>query len=820
MGIATAMTGASIKRREDPRLITGNATYVDDITLTGQTYMAFVRSPYAHARITSIDTSAAKKLPGIFAVITGDEINGKTAPLPTVTHPTPAKVSPHYAMAKGKVNYVGEIIAAVVSDDRYRARDAADLVQVEYEVLPAVVDVEQAASDKPTVIHEDVGSNVSYDWTIGTPQDEMDAIFASAEVVVKQRFAAQRLAPSAMEPRAVLAQYIKGEEQLNMWTSTQIPHILKSFLALTIGHPEHKTRIIAPEVGGGFGAKLNVYAEEVIVAYASRKTGRPVKWVETRSESMLATIHGRGQVSYVESAATRDGKLLAVRATLYQDIGAYQQLLTPVIGLLTQVMVSGPYNIKSNCRLLSVFTNKTPTDAYRGAGRPEATYLLERIVDMTANELGMDPAEFRRMNLVKAEEYPFTSPYGYTYDSIDYIGSLNKALDVADYAGMRREQEAARAAGRRVGIGFSSYVEICGMGPSSGMFTKMGWESSTVRFDLTGKVTVFTGASPHGQGQETSFAQIVGDRLGLPIEDITVKHGDTANTPYGLGTYGSRGTAVGSGALMLAVDTIIEKAKKIAGFLLEADEGDVVLEDGKFSVAGAPSGKTVTIQEVAFRAIAAGDMPVEIERGLEATRFFDPSNFTFPSGTHICMIEIDTETGDPKILKYIAVDDCGNIINPMLANGQVHGGLAQGIAQALYEEVVYDENGQLISGSLMDYTVPTASELPWYTLDHTITPSPVNPLGVKGIGEAGTIGSTPAVSNAVMDALKGTGVKDIDMPFRPEKLWAAMNSGNGHSSNGNGYNNAAPSNSDPTTNAGSVAVEGAAVQQHFGDDNA
>ncbi|NWJ47287.1 MAG: xanthine dehydrogenase family protein molybdopterin-binding subunit [Chloroflexi bacterium] len=772
MGAISGMVGARIKRREDPRLITGNASYTDDFKFVNMSYAHFLRSDYAHARIKSIDTSAAKKHPGVLAVLTGEDLKGKAGEMVAVPFGANCIIPPHSAITSDKVRYVGEVVAVVIADDRATARDASELISVEYEELPAVVDIEEAAKGLPALVHDGIPNNIGATLEFGDAAKTKEA-FANAEVIVEQRFNNQRLAPSPMEGRGCVAVWQKGEDALTLYTSTQIPHYTRTFLALTLSIPEHQVRVVAPEVGGGFGAKLNYYPEELVCAYAARKLGRPVKWSETRSESLASMIHGRGQIDYVRIAANKDGTILGIDITAYQDIGAYYQVLTACISALTGLMATGAYDMPAAYfKVYNVITNKVSTDAYRGAGRPEATYFIERIVTLLANELGMDQAEIRRKNFIPKEKFPFATPVGLTYDSGDYDIALDKALEMFDYANMQKMAADARANGRYVGIGMSSYSEVCGMGPSKGMFTSGGWESATLRFEKTGKATVFSGASPHGQGQETSFAQMVATEFGLDYNDVIVKHGDTGNTSYGLGTYGSRGTAVGGAALAMAIETVKEKARKIAASMLEASEEDVVFDTGKYTVKGAAGGKSVTIQEVVFRAYVN---PFDgIEPGLESTRFFEPTNFTFPFGTHICAVEIDADTGEVKFLKYVAVDDVGNQINPLLVEGQVHGGLAQGIAQALYEEVVYDSDGQLVTGTLMDYTVPNATELPHFELGSTCTPSPVNPMGVKGVGEAGTIASTPCVVNALMDALINTGIKDIDMPLRPEKLWRAI----------------------------------------------
>jgi len=778
--------GKRIKRTEDPRLIKGLAHYVDDIRLPDTLHVAFVRSMYAHARINGVDAGEALKAPGVVAVYTGKDVAQKIGPVPCAGALPDLRVPDYRVLATDKVLFVGHPIAAVVATDRYAARDAVDLVSVDYEELPAVIDVEEAAKGRD-VIHEEFGDNIAYKLTSG--EGDIEAAMKSSDHVVKQRMVHQRLAPIAMEPRGVLARYFPGEEELTIWSSTQIPHLLRTQLALMIGIPENKLRVITPEVGGGFGSKLNVYAEEALLGWISIQLGKPAKWIETRRENMQATIHGRGQVGYVEIGCRNDGTITGLRYNVFADLGAYHQLLTPAIPTLTGLMLSGAYKIPAiQMNVTGVFTNKMATDAYRGAGRPEATYVVERAIDLVAAELKMDPLEVRRKNFPAASEFPFHTATGLDYDSGDYEAALNKAIERSDYQKLRAEQKKARAEGKLVGIGVSSYVEICALGPSQAM-PAGGWESATVRIEPTGKVTIMTGASPHGQGQETSFAQIAADELGVDINDVTVIHGDTSIVQYGIGTFGSRATAVGGTAVLIAIQRLIEKATKIAAHMMQVEAAKVKFHEGVFSVAAAaaaagdsststaPSRTSVSIQEVALAAHVAKEIPPDTEPGLSATYFFEPKNFTFPFGTHICVVEIDKDTGETKIVRYIAVDDCGKVINPMLVDGQVHGGIVQAIGQALYEEVVYDEQGQLVTGELMDYALPKASQLPWFELDRTETPSPVNPLGVKGVGEAGTIGATPAIVNAIVDALSQYGVKHIDMPARPEMIWRIIAGG-------------------------------------------
>ena len=791
--------GKPIKRTEDPRLIKGLAHYVDDIRLPDTLHVAFVRSVYAHAKIKGVDISAALESPGVVAIYLGKDVQ-KVGPVPCASALPDLKVPDHRVLAGDKVYFVGHPIAAIVATDRYAARDAVDLVMVDYEDLPAVVDVEEAAKGGP-IIHESFSDNIAYKLTSG--EGDIEAAFKSADHVVKQRILHKRLAPIAMEPRGVLARYLPGEEELTVWSSTQIPHLLRTQLAIMIGIPENKLRVITPEVGGGFGSKLNVYGEEALIGWISVQLGKPVKWIETRRENMQATIHGRGQVGDIEIAFKNDGTLTGLRYTVFADLGAYHQLLTPAIPTLTGLMLSGAYKIPAiQMNITGCFTNKMATDAYRGAGRPEATYVVERALDLVAAELKMDPAEVRRKNFPAATEFPFHTATGLDYDSGDYEAALDKAQQLAGYANLREQQKQARAEGKLIGIGISTYVEICALGPSQAM-PAGGWESATVRIEPTGKVTVLTGASPHGQGQETSFAQIAADELGVDLNDVTVIHGDTGVVQYGIGTFGSRATAVGGTAVYVAIQKLKEKAHKIAAHMLKCDATRLSFEGGTFSqqaaaaasatgtsepvvpVGEAPAaalpephteGKSsLTIQDIALAAHLAKELPPDTEPGLSATYFFEPKNFTFPFGTHIAVVEIDRETGDIKFLNYIAVDDCGKVINPLLVEGQIQGGIVQSIGQAMYEEVVYDEQGQLITGTLMDYAVPRASHIPPFKLDRTETPSPVNPLGVKGVGEAGTIGATPAIVGAIVDALAPFGVKHLDMPIKPEAVWKIIN---------------------------------------------
>jgi carbon-monoxide dehydrogenase large subunit len=797
--MATKYVGQRVKRTEDPRLITGLGHYVDDIQLPNMHYVAFLRSMYAHARLASVDASAAVEAPGVVAVYTGADLGDTIGPVPCASALPGLRVPDHRPLATDKVYFVGHPIAAVVATDRYAARDAVDLIVVEYEDLPAVVDVEAAAKGGP-VVHEQWGDNIAYTLTAG--EGDIDAALGGADRVLTQRLMHQRLAPIAMEPRGVLARYLPGEQELTVWSSTQIPHLLRTQLALMIGIPENKLRVITPEVGGGFGSKLNVYGEEALLGWISMQIGKPVKWIETRRENIQATTHGRGQIGTVEVGCKNDGTLTGLRYNVFADLGAYHQLLTPAIPTLTGLMLSGCYKIPAiQIKVTGVFTNKMATDAYRGAGRPEATYVVERALDLVADELGLDPVEVRRKNFPSPAEFPFKTATGLFYDSGDYEATMEKALAMADYSALRAMQKKARDEGRIMGVGLSTYVEICALGPSNAM-PAGGWESATVRIEPTGKVTILTGASPHGQGQETSFAQIAADELGVSIDDVTVIHGDTSIVQYGIGTFGSRATAVGGTAAYVAIQRLKEKAAKIAAHMLKAEASAVVFREGRYSVEAARAaavdgvpepvvpagqapagalpepntdGKNITIQDIALAAHLARDLPPDLEPGLSATYFFEPKNFTFPFGTHIAVVEIDRETGELKFTRYVAVDDCGKVINPLLVDGQVQGGIAQSFGQALYEEVVYDEQGQLITGTLMDYAVPKASMIPRFELDRTETPTDVNPLGIKGVGEAGTIGATPAIVNAIVDALSPFGVRHIDMPVKPEAVWRLIN---------------------------------------------
>ena len=766
------LIGQPFKRVEDPRLITGEGRYVDDVQLPRMCYAAILRSPYAHARIRNIDASKALQTPGVVTVITGKDILGKIGPLPCAAHPVPEmKMPTHYALAVNKVYFVGHPVAVVVAEDRYLARDALDLIEVDYEELPPVTDPQKALQPDAPIIHEDLGTNLAFEWKI--EGGDVDAAFAQAEVIVRQEFVNQRLIPVPMEPRCVLAEWDAGNRLLTIWTSTQIPHLVRSLVAGMLNLPENHVRVIAPDVGGGFGQKLQVYVEEALMGYLAMTLDRPVKWTETRRENFMASIQGRDQIGVMELALKRDGTILGLRYEVIADMGAYYQLLTPAIPTLTGLMLCGAYKIPAvRMTKKAVFTNKMCTDAYRGAGRPEATFLLERMMDLAAKELGMDPAEIRRKNFIPPDAFPYTTPHGITYDSGNYEAALNRALELVEYEKWRKEQQEARKQGRYIGIGISSYVEICGMGPSKAM-PAGGWESATVRVEPSGKVIVLTGAHPHGQGEETSFTQIVAEELGVAPEDVMVIHGDTEKVQYGIGIFGSRGLAVGGTAVYMAAQRVKEKARKIAAFLLNVSEAEVEARDGTFVNRNDPS-KFVTWQQIAQAAYDPKNYPPDMEPGLVATAFYEPSNFTFPSGTHICVCEVDIETGEVKILRYVAVDDCGKVVNPLLVEGQIIGGIVQAFGQAMMERCVYDENGQLLTGELLDYAIPKAHNAPKIVVDRVETPSPVNPLGAKGVGEAGTIGATPAFINAVCDALEPLGIRHIDMPLTPARVWHAI----------------------------------------------
>ncbi len=775
--MATTMTqtetfvGKRVRRREDPRLITGTATYVEDIQMPGMHYAVIVRSPHAAAGIRSIKTKQAEAAPGVMAVYTGKDTE-RVGPVPCGASLPGLRVPHHHVLATDRVYFVGHPVAVVVATDRYLARDAADLVEVDYDVLPAVADPEKALAKGAPAVHPEWPDNTAF--TFHQEGGDVDKAFAEADVVVKQRMTSQRLIPMALETRGVVAEWRGADRQLNLYTSTQIPHLVRTLVAQMLSLEENRMRVVTPEVGGGFGSKLNVYAEEALMGFVAMKINKPVKWIESRRENFLCTIHGRGHVDYYEVAAKRDGTILGIKLKIIQDLGAYHQLLTPAIPTLSVLMMPGLYKTKNvRADIVGVFTNCMPTDAYRGAGRPEATHGIERMVDLLADELKMDPAEIRLKNFVGKDEFPYATATGLMYDSGDYAAPLKKALEIVGYQKLRQEQTEARKQGKWMGIGISTYGEICAIGPSPAT-PAGGWESATVKIEPSGKVTVMTGACPHGQGEETTFAQITADELGVGLDDVLVIRGDTAIVQYGIGTFGSRATAIGGTALYFALQDLKAKIKKFGAMLLESE--DVTFSAGQ--VICNRTGKSKSLQEIAGASYRALKLPPETEPGLLATRFWEPPNFTFPFGAHIVVSDIDGETGQIKIRRYVAVDDCGNMINPLLVDGQVHGGVAQGLGQALWEQAVYDDNGQLVTGELMDYAVPRAHMMPWIENDHTTTPSPVNPLGVKGVGEAGTIGCSPAVVNSVVDALSPLGVRHIDMPLTPEKIWKLIAGGN------------------------------------------
>lgn len=778
--------GTRMLRREDPALLTGEGKYTNDLNIPGALHLAVLRSPYAHAKIISIDTSAAKALPGVIAVYTGAELASEWAgPMPCAWPVTPDMKNPaHFPLAVSKVCYVGDGVVAILATNETASRDALDLVDVQYEPLKAVVDVEEALKDN-IVIHDELGTNKSYTWPLLVEETPgcVEEAFKKAKYTVSERYVQQRLLPMAMEPRAVAAVPQPFGGDITLYSSTQVPHILKVMTALTLGIPEHQVRVVAPSVGGGFGSKLNVYAEELLCVALSRKHKLPVRWVEERTENSQATIHGRGQVQYVELAADEQGKLTAVRVRIIGDMGAYLQLVTPGVPILGAFLYAGVYDIPKayDFSCTSVFTTLTPTDAYRGAGRPEATYAIECAMDALAREMNIDPFELRKRNFIQKEQFPYTAFSGLTYDSGDHLLAADKAAGIADYAGIRAKQAKQNVPGAKklLGIGMSSYFEMCGLAPSRVLaslnYGAGGWEAATVRVLPTAKVQVVTGTSPHGQGHETSWAMIASEKLGIPPEDIDVLHSDTAIAPLGLDTYGSRSLPVGGVAVAGACDKVIDKAKLIAAHQLECSADDLEFAGGIFSVKGSPD-RAVPIAALAFAAFTAHNLPDGLEPNLEAQYTYDPPNFSWPFGTHMAIVEIDVETGKIEVLKYVAVDDCGVQINPLIVEGQVHGGVIQGLAQALFEEAVYDEDGNLKTTTLAEYLVPAACDVPSITTAHTVTPSPTNQLGVKGIGEAGTIGAAPTIINAIIDALSSLGVKHMPMPASPQTVWRAIQS--------------------------------------------
>ncbi|MDQ3615228.1 MAG: xanthine dehydrogenase family protein molybdopterin-binding subunit [Actinomycetota bacterium] len=777
--------GQARRRKEDQRLITGRTKWTDNIQLTGMLHLAMVRSPFAHATITAIDTTVAKAAPNVVTVLTGADVADEQGGLPTAWPITPEQKSPvHPSIAVDRVAFAGEVVAVVVARSAAEARDAAELVDVDYDELPAVLDLKQSAADDTVLAHPDLGTNKSAFWQLdsagagtGGSVDEAIEQARADGIVIEREYRQQRLVPAFMEPRSFVCD--PTGEQLVLWSSTQIPHITRFFLAVVLGIPESKIRVIAPDVGGGFGGKLQFVPEEVIAVLAARRTGKPCKYTETRSESMIAAHHGRDQWQKLTLSATKNGTVTGLKVDLLADLGAYAGTMGGGVPILGAFMYNAIYKFPAyqfNCT--NYYTNKTLTDAYRGAGRPEATFAIERLMDELAAEVGVDPLVVREQNWIKHEEFPFATVAGLEYDSGNYEAATAKAKEMFGYDDLRAEQQRRRESKDPVqlGIGVSTFTEMCGLAPSRVLgqlnYGAGGWEHAAVRMLPTGKVEVITGVSPHGQGHETAWSQIVADRLGVGFDDVEVLHGDTQISHKGLDTYGSRSLVVGGQALVMAADKVIEKARPIAAHLLEASVDDLEFTGGRFGVKGTDKG--LGIGEIALASFAAHNLPDGVEPGLDSDATFDPVNFSYPHGTHLCALEIDTETGGVEMRKYVAVDDVGTIINPLIVEGQVHGGLVQGIAQALWEEAVHDDQGTLVSASFVDYLVPTAADTINFDVDHTVTPSTTNDLGTKGVGEAGTIASTPAVVNAVVDALRQYGVHDVRMPCTPERIWKAI----------------------------------------------
>jgi carbon-monoxide dehydrogenase large subunit len=772
--------GAPVRRKEDHRFITGKGHYTDDINRSGQSYAYFVRSPHAHAAIRRIDASAAAKMPGVLAVLTGEDlakdkvgnlicgwmINSKDG--------SPMKMAPHPAIAHGKVNYAGDAVAVVIAEAVGQAMDAAEKVVVDYEVLPAVADPAKAQAPGAPQIHEVAPRNTIYEWQLGEAA-AVETAFRNAKHVTRLDLVNNRLVPNAIEPRAALAEYDSGTQTLTLWNTTQNPHVARLVISAFVGlAPEHKLRVIGPDVGGGFGSKIFIYPEEVVCLWTARRIGRPVKWVSGRSEAFLTDAHGRDHVTRAEMAFDDEQRIIGLRVKTIANLGAYMSTFSSSIPTyLYATLLSGQYAIPAiHCEVDAVYTNTVPVDAYRGAGRPEATFVVERLVEVAARELGVDPAELRKKNFIT--RFPHQTPVIMNYDAGDYRASLDKALEIADYAGFEKRKRESERHGKLRGIGFSTYIEACGIAPSQAVGS-LGcgvglWESAEVRVNPTGTIEVLTGCHQHGQGHETTFAQVVSDRLGIPIENVSVVHGDTDKVQFGMGTYGSRSGAVGISAIVKALDKIEAKAKKVAAQILEASEGDIVLKDGKFTVSG--TDKSTAWGDVALQAYIAHKFSgSELEPGLKEGAFYDPTNFTFPAGCHICEIEVDPQTGESEIVAWTAVDDFGTVVNPMIVEGQVHGGIAQGVGQALLEGAIYDGNGQLITGSLMDYCLPRAHNLPSLKVDMTVTKCPSNPLGIKGCGEAGAIAAPVAVINALTHAI---GSEELPMPATPQNVWLAL----------------------------------------------
>jgi carbon-monoxide dehydrogenase large subunit len=772
--------GASVKRTEDPRFLRGKGRYTDDINLPGQLYLHLLRSPHAHATIRAIDSAAAKTAPGVVAIYTSADLTALGGlPCGWLIHNkdgSPMKEPKHPVLAEGKVRHVGDPVVAVIAETLQQARSATELISIDYAELPAVIDMTKAISGGAT-LHEGVANNICYDWHIGDAA-AVDAAFKSAAHVTKLELTNNRLVANPLEPRAAIGDFNNATDEHTLYTTSQNPHVIRLLMgAFVLQKPEHKIRVVAPDVGGGFGSKIYHYAEEALVTWAASQLGRPVKWTADRSEAFISDAQGRDHKTVVELALDKAGKFLALRVNTLANMGAYLSTFSTVIPTyLHATLLAGQYTTPAiYANVKAVFTSTVPVDAYRGAGRPEATYLLERVIDLAARETGRDPAELRRMNFIT--QFPYQTPVALQYDIGDYAANLDQVTKAADVAGFKKRKAEAKARGKLRGLGLACYIEACGIAPSNiagALGARAGlYESAIVRVNPTGSVTVLTGSHSHGQGHETTFAQVVSDRLGIPYESIEIVHGDTAKIPFGMGSYGSRSLAVGGSAIFKAVDKVIAKGKKIAAHMLEASEGDIVFEDGAFSIAGTDRKKT--FGEIAFQAYVPHNFPLEtLEPGLEESAFYDPKNFTFPAGAYICEVEIDPETGITEIVSFHASDDFGHIINPMIVAGQVQGGLAQGIGQALLEQCVYDADGQLLTGSYMDYCMPRADDLPMFSIDTTRTDCTHNPLGVKGCGEAGAIGSPPAVINAIVDALSELGVKDISMPATPEKVWKAI----------------------------------------------
>jgi aerobic carbon-monoxide dehydrogenase large subunit len=772
--------GAPVRRKEDRRFITGHGHYTDDINRPGQSHAYFLRSPHAHARIERINAAAASAMPGVLAVLTGADLSADKIGnlicgwMITSKDGSQMKMAPHPAIAQGKVNFVGDTVAVVVAETLGQATDAAEKIKVDYEVLAAVVDAAAAQADGAPQIHAIAPGNTIYQWHLGDVQ-AADAAFKSPRHVTRLDFINNRLVPNAIEPRAAIGEYDAGSQSLTLWNTTQNPHVARLVISAFVGvAPEHRLRVIAPDVGGGFGSKIFIYPEEVVCLWAARRIGRPVKWVSGRSEAFLADAHGRDHVTHAEMAFGDGGRIMGLRVKTIANLGAYMSTFSSSVPTyLYGTLLSGQYVIPAiYCEVDAVYTNTAPVDAYRGAGRPEATFVVERLVEVGAREMDMDPADLRKKNFIS--HFPYQTPVIMSYDAGDYRASLEKALAIADYGGLeKRKRESARR-GKLRGLGFSTYIEACGIAPSQAVGS-LGcgvglWESAEVRVNPTGSVEVLTGCHAHGQGHETTFAQVVSDRLGIPIDTVVVVHGDTDKVQFGMGTYGSRSGAVGISALVKALDKIEAKARKVAAHLLEAAESDIVFQDGKFTVGG--TDKSVAWGDVSLNAYVAHRFSGhELEPGLKEGAFYDPTNFSFPAGCHICEVEVDPQTGESEIVAWTAVDDFGTIVNPMIVEGQVHGGIAQGVGQALLERTVYDEDGQLVTGSFMDYAMPRAHDFPALQVDTTETKSPSNPLGIKGCGEAGTIAAPVAVINALTDAI---GTEELSMPATAQTVWRSL----------------------------------------------